>query len=143
VKLRLFLADSAEVREGLLFVLGGGWTETGPQSVPFALAGIVEVTWDETNHRRRLEILIEDEDGRALMVGTPAGEQPFRVGADFNIGRPPDASPGSSFNLPIAVTVAPLPWTPGRRYVVKADIDGETMDAVTFAVRAKAASQAR
>jgi hypothetical protein len=41
MKLRLFLADAAEVREQLLFVLGGGWTEIGPQPQPFALAGIM------------------------------------------------------------------------------------------------------
>ncbi|HEV8581358.1 MAG TPA: hypothetical protein VGX68_20010 [Thermoanaerobaculia bacterium] len=134
MKLRLFLADSAEVREGLLFMLGGGWTEVGPQSQPFALAGIIEVTWEETNRKRHLEFLIEDEDGRPLNVATPIGEQPFKIAADFEVGRPPGA-PGRSFNLPIAVTVPPVPWTPGRRYIVKAVVDGEAMDKVAFEVR--------
>ncbi|MGH7325471.1 MAG: DUF6941 family protein [Candidatus Rokuibacteriota bacterium] len=134
MKLRLFLADSAEVREQLLFILGGGWTEVGPAPQPFALAGIIEVTWEETNRRRRLELLIEDEDGRPLNVATPTGEQPFKIEAGFDVGRPPGA-PGRSFNLPIAVTVAPVPWTPGRRYIVKAVVDGETMDQVAFEVR--------
>ena len=135
MKLRLFLADSAEVREQLLFILGGGWSEVGPQPQPFALAGIIEVTWEETNNRRRLQFLIEDEDGHPLSVPTPTGEQPFRIEANFEVGRPPGAPPGSSFNVAIAVTVAPLQWTPGRRYIVKAVVDGETMDQVTFAVR--------
>jgi hypothetical protein len=135
VKLRLFLADSAEVREQLLFMLGGGWTVVGPQPQPFAIAGILEVTWDETNRRRQLDFLIEDEDGQPLNVPTPTGEQPFRVSATFDVGRPAWISPGGSFNLPIAVTIAPLPWVPGRRYTVKAIIDSKPMDEVTFAVR--------
>ena len=135
MKLRLFLADSAEVREHLLFILGGGWTEVGPQPQPFALAGIIEVPWEETNRRRRLEFLIEDEDGHPLNVPTPTGEQAFRITADFEVGRPPGAIPGRSFNLPVAVTVAPLQWAPGRRYVVKATVDGDPMDEVAFVVR--------
>lgn len=134
MKLRLLVADSAEVRENLLFMLGGGWTEIGPQPQPFAIAGAIEVTWEETNRPRRLEFLLEDEDGHPLSVATPTGEQPFKIEANFDVGRPP-GSPGRSFNLPFAVTVAPVPLTPGRRYVVKAVVDGMTMDEVTFAVR--------
>jgi hypothetical protein len=135
VKLRLFLADAAEVREGLLFALGAGWTEIGPAPQPFALAGIIEVTWDETNHRRQGEIVIVDEDGQPLVVPTPAGEQPFRIPLSFDIGRPPGTAPGRSFNLPVAIMVAPLPWTPGRRYVARGVVDGEVLDEVAFTVR--------
>jgi hypothetical protein len=137
MKLRLFLADSAEVREGLLFMLGGGWTEVGPQPQPFALAGIIEVSWDETNRRRLLEFVIHDEDGQPLNVQTATGEQPFRVTGNFEAGRPPGASPGRSFNVAVALTVLPLRWIPGRRYTVKALVDGEEMDGVTFAVRSQ------
>jgi len=124
MKLRLFLADAAEVREQLLFVLGGGWAQVGPQPQPFALVGIIEVTWEETNRQRRLVILIEDEDG----------QQPFKIEASFDVGRPV-GPPGRSFNLPIAVNVTPLPWIPGRRYIVKGVVDGETLDQVAFEVR--------
>src|SRR5262245_22476881 len=134
MKLRLFLADAAEVREQLLFMLGGGWSEIGPAPQPFALAGIIEIGWDETNRSRRLEFLIEDEDGQPLNVATPTGEQPFKLSANFDVGRSLGA-PGRSFNVPIAVMVAPLPWTPGKRYIVKALIDGDPMDQVIFEVR--------
>lgn len=135
MKLRLFLADSAEVREQLLFMLGGGWTEVGPQPQPFAIAGIIEVDWEETNRRRQLEFLIQDEDGQPLNVPAPTGEQPFRIAANFDMGRPAGQPAGRSFNMPIAVTVAPLPWAPGRRYIVQAKVDGQLLDQVTFAVR--------
>jgi hypothetical protein len=141
VKLRLFLADCAEVREQLLFVLGGGWTEVGPQPQPFALVGIIEVDWEETNRRRQLEFLIHDEDGQPLNVPTPTGEQSFKIAAAFNVGRPTGEPAGRSFNVPIAVTVAPLPWTPGRRYIVEGRVDGQALDQVPFAVRPHPRSQ--
>jgi hypothetical protein len=135
MRVRLILATSAEVREGMLFMLGGGFTQIGPQPQPFAITGIIEVDWEETNRRRKLEVLLEDEDGQAVMVPTPVGEQPFKIATEFDVGRPPGESPGISFNMPIAIMVAPLPWIPGKRYVVKFIIDGTTMDQVAFRVR--------
>jgi len=46
MRAKIFLADSAEVREGLLFLLGSGWNEVGPQARPFAIAGLLEVDWE-------------------------------------------------------------------------------------------------
>lgn len=48
MKLRLMLAHAAEVQAGMLYMLGTGWTEIGPAPSPFAIAGIIEVPWDET-----------------------------------------------------------------------------------------------
>jgi hypothetical protein len=114
---------------------GGGFTQIGPPPGPFAIAGIVEVEWEETNRRRRLGILLEDEDGHPLNVPTPAGDQPFKIGTQFDVGRPPGQPPGISFSVPLAMMVATVPWTPGRRYIVKLLIDGATMDQVAFSVR--------
>ena len=44
----MMLADSAQVSEGKLFILGGGWSVTGPPA-PSAIALHVEVPWDQTN----------------------------------------------------------------------------------------------
>jgi len=135
MKTKIFLADSAEVREGLLFLLGCGWTEVGPQPQPFAIAGLLEIDWEETNLRHSIEITFEDEDGGALNVPTAAGEQALRLTADFEEGRPPGSVRGSSINMPIALPVLPVPWMPGRRYVVKISIDGSEADRLTFKVR--------
>ncbi|MBI2159994.1 MAG: hypothetical protein HYU25_06420 [Candidatus Rokubacteria bacterium] len=135
MKLRLMLAHAAEVQAGMLYMLGTGWTEIGPAPSPFAIAGIIEVPWDETNWRRKLEIPIEDEDGQPLVVATPAGDQLVKFQADFDVGRPPGVAPGRSFNLPIAINIVPLPLQAGRHYVVKAFIDGELADEVGFSVR--------
>ena len=136
MRAKILLADSAEIREGLLFLLGGGWTVVGPASQPFAIAGLVEVDWEETNTRHRLEFAIEDEEGTPLIVLTPGGDQRFRLGSEFDVGRPPGAVRGQSFNLPLAVLISPLPWAPGRRYVIKAILDGaQEVDRLTFSVR--------
>lgn len=135
MRAKILLADSAEVREGLLFLLGGGWNEVGPAPQPFALAGLIEIEWDETNARHSLELTVENEDGAPLIVPTPAGDQPVRVTSEFEVGRPAGSTPGSSFNMPLAVPIVPLPWTPGRRYVVRLRIDGADVDRVKFSVR--------
>ena len=138
MRVKTLLADSAEVREGLLFLLGGGWKQVGPQPQPFAIAGMIEVEWNETNSRHRIEFVIEDEDGSPFLVPTPTGDQPFRLGREFDVGRPPGSTQGETFNVPIAVPIIPLPWTPGRRYVVRTLIDGNDVDRLTFQVGAAA-----
>lgn len=135
MRARILLADSAEIREGLLFLLGGGWSEVGPQPQPFAVAGLIEVEWDETNTSHRIEITIEDEDATPLLVPTPTGDQPFKLGFEFDVGRPPGTGRGRSFNIPVAVPLMPLPWTPGRRYVLKVIIDAVEADRAKFSVR--------
>src|SRR5213078_2286630 len=59
----LLLADAAQAVEGKLYVLGGGWSVTGPQPVPMAIALKIDVPWDQANtrHSWRLELL--DADG--------------------------------------------------------------------------------
>ena len=55
----MLLADYAQVAEGKLNVIGGGWTITGPLPSPFALALLIEVPWDRANekHQLRLELI--------------------------------------------------------------------------------------
>jgi hypothetical protein len=135
MRAKIVLADSAEIREGLLFLLGGGWSETGPAPQPFAIAGLLEVEWDEANTRHAVELTIDDEDGGPLVIPTPTGDQPFRIASEFEVGRPAGSRPGRSFNVPVAVPIMPVPWTPGRRYTLVIRIDGAEADRVRFAVR--------
>jgi hypothetical protein len=136
MRAKVFLADSAEVREGLLFILGGGWNTVGPNSQPFALAGLLEVEWEETNAQHTAEFLFEDEDGAPLMIPTAAGQQPLRLTTTFEVGRPPGSARGSSFNVPLALAFLPIPWTPGRRYVIRVNVGGVELDRLNFSIRA-------
>ncbi len=136
MRAKLLLANSAEVRESLLYILGGGWDQIGPNPQPFAITGYLEIEWDETNRKHEVEILVEDEDGKPLMVQAPSGEyQPLKIGSAFTAGRPPTAPVGTSFNVPLAIPIVALPWTPGKRYVVTLKVNGNQLDRLIFTVR--------
>jgi hypothetical protein len=132
---KIFLADSAEVRVNLLFLLGGAWTQVGPNPQPFAIAGLIEVDWDEANEKHSIEFAIDDEDGNPLLVPSATGNQPFRIRHQFEVGRPAGAPRGTTFHVPVALPIPPIPWTAGRRYVVIVRIDGNEHDRVRFSVR--------
>ena len=136
MRAKILLADSAEVREGLLFLLGGGWSEVGPASQMFAIAGILDVDWEETNVQHSAEFTIEEDDGKPLLVPTPTGNQPFKIITQFEIGRPPGSPRGRSFNVPVAIPILPIPWTPGCNYVLIVRIDAAEADRLKFSVRA-------
>src|SRR6266536_1146440 len=135
MKAKILLANSAEVREGLLFLLGGTWNEAGPLPQLFSIAGVIEVDWDECNRRHNVEFAIEDADGAPLMVQSLTGQQPFRLTSPFEIGRPPMVPQGTTFNVPIAIPIPAIPWTPGRQYVLIVRINAAEHDRVAFSVR--------
>lgn len=70
------------------------------------------------------------------MVQAPSGEyQPLKIGSAFTAGRPPTAPVGTSFNVPLAIPIVALPWTPGKRYVVTLKVNGNQLDHLIFTVR--------
>jgi hypothetical protein len=142
MRAKIFLADSAEVREGLLFLLGGTWNNVGPPPQPFAIAGVIEVDWDEANQRHTAEFAIDDVDGNPLMVPSLTGEQPFRITSQFEVGRPPGSPKGTTFHIPVAMPIPPLPWTAGRHYVLIVRINTVEHDRVRFSVRPAPAAPA-
>ena len=139
MQVNLMLADFAQVADGKLNVLGGGWSVTGPDPAPFALAGLFEVPWTLTNiqHQFRFELL--DADGQNVMVETPDGVQPLFFEGGFGV--PSEAIPeGQTQRVPFALNGAPLPLASGTRYEWRLTINGETRDdwSVGFVMRAPA-----
>jgi Family of unknown function (DUF6941) len=126
MKVTILLADAAQAAEGKLYVLGGGWSITGPDPSPMALAIKIEVPWDQANtpHTCRLELL--DSDGQSVVAEMPEGEQPIFFEANFEVGRPPGVKPGTPIDLPLAVNMPPVPLDPGGRYEWRLSIDGRT-----------------
>jgi len=43
------LADAAQEVRGKLYILGGGWSVTGPDVPPMALAIKLDVPWSDAN----------------------------------------------------------------------------------------------
>ena len=137
MKFRLLLAHFAEVQNQMLYALGIGWTQMAPTPSPFAICGVIDVTWEETNRPHVLEITIQDADGQPFLVTTPLGEQPFNVEARFEVGRPPGARAGNPFLMPIAMNIPALTFRPGQDYVMRATINADPMDEVRFQIRAQ------
>lgn len=121
------LADSAQAIGGKLFLLGGGWNVAGTPVIG-ALAGILELDWNEVNQPKRVRIELLTEDGHAVRVATPTGEREVVLEGDVEVGRPPGTRAGTLFNLPIAINFGPLPIPPGGQYVWRFSIDGQTRD---------------
>jgi len=142
MKVTILLADAAQAAEGKLYVLGGGWSITGPEPSPMALAIKIEVPWDQANqpHVCRLELL--DSDGQPINAETPDGDEAeIFFEANFEVGRPVGVKPGTPIDLPLAVNIPPLPLQPGGRFEWRLSIDGRTEAdwRVAFSTRSHAA----
>jgi hypothetical protein len=125
VKVTMMLADFAQVADGKLTVVGGGWSLTGPEPVPFGIALLVQVPWDRANERHLMRLELLDADGAAVVVDTDDGEEAVVIFDDtpFEVGRPAGLKPGTDLDFPIAVNSGPVLLEPGR-YVWKLTIDG-------------------
>ena len=106
--------------------IGGGWSMTGPEPVPFGIALLIRVPWDQANrlHKLRLELL--DADGHPVLVDTEEGEQPviFFDDLEFEVGRPAGIKPGTPLDFPLAINSGPMPLEPGL-YEWRLSIDGD------------------
>ena len=122
------LADHAQAVGGKLFVMGAGWNIIGPGPAPFALAGILELDWDEANRPQLLRIELQTEDGQPVQTPTPTGDRPIMIEVNVEVGRPPGTRAGTSFNVPIAINVGPMPIPPGGRYVWLFSFNGASDD---------------
>jgi hypothetical protein len=133
-RVTVLLCDAAQVSEGKLYVLGGGWTLCGPGVFHHALAVKLEVPWNAANMPHVLEAVLVDDDGRPVRVGTPSSEA--RVQGNFEVGRPPGLPPGTPLDFPLAVNMGPMELPPGAGYAWIISIDGREASRVRFRTRA-------
>lgn len=124
MRVTMLLADAAQVAEGKLYILGGGWTDVGPGPAPMAIALKIDIPWDETNRRHKWEIKLVDEDNKQITLG----DNPLGMNGEFEAGRPPGHRTGTPITLPMAINLGPIPIPPGGRYIWKLYINGESKD---------------
>jgi hypothetical protein len=127
----LTLANHAEAINGLLYLMGAGWTDHWRQ-VPtqggrvspahFGVGLAILVPWDETNRRHHVVVRIENGDGRELT----------KVASDVEVGRPPGSQAGQDFRSVLAIN-ANVEFPTAGTYRVVASI-GENRKFVTFRV---------
>ena len=141
MKATLLLADYAVVSDGKLTIVGGGWSQTGPEPAPFGIGLLIQVPWDQSNTRHTFQVELLDADGEPVELETDEDdEQPVAFGGDFEVGRPPGLKPGTPLDFPVAMNSTPLPLEPGR-YEWRLTIDGESRQdwTLAFTVRAEEA----
>lgn len=134
----MMLADSAQVADGKLFILGGGWSITGPGAVPSAVAIKLNLDWSGAPQSHHWVLALEDEDGRPVMLPAEQGTAPVEVAGDVQVEEPPlSMLPGTAMDVPIAIQFPPLPLDAGRRYTWRFYLDGETLpgSSVSFTTR--------
>ena len=118
----MILADAAQVADGKLYILGGGWSLTGPNPIPSALAIQLGIPWDQANVEHHLRVELLTADGHPA----PSEEQPLTLEANLEAGRPAGLKRGTPLDAVFAVNIPPLPLAPGRRYEWRLSINGET-----------------
>lgn len=144
MKATLLLADYAVVSDGKLTIVGGGWSQTGPEPAPFGIGLLIQVPWDQSNTPHTFQVELLDADGEPVVLETDEvdepDDQPVAFGGDFEVGRPPGLKPGTPLDFPVAMNSTPLPLEPGR-YEWRLTIDGESRQdwTLAFTVRAQEA----
>jgi hypothetical protein len=142
VKATMLLADYVVVSDGKLTIVGGGWSQTGPEPAPFGIGLLIQVPWDQANTPHQFKVQLLDADGAAVSFDEddPESEsdQSVEFGGEFEVGRPPGLKPGTPLDFPVAVNSVPLPLEPGR-YEWRLTIDEQSRQDWTlpFTVRAE------
>ena len=128
----MILADYAVVSDGKLTIVGGGWSQTGPEPSAFGIGLLIQVPWDQANTRHVFSVELLDADGAEVVLQTEEDEQPVAFGGEFEVGRPPGLKPGTPLDFPVAVNSTPLPLEAGR-YEWRLTIDGKSNEFWTLA----------
>ncbi len=132
-RVTVLLCDFAQVAEGKLYLLGGGWSLCGPGPFQHGLAIKVEVPWNEANRLHMLEGVLKDADERPVKVGNPPNELQFR--GEFEVGRPPGLPAGTALDVLLAVNFGPLELPPGAAFFWSVSVDGREVQRVGFRTR--------
>jgi hypothetical protein len=143
MKVTMMLADAAQAAEGKLYILGGGWSVTGPTPSPSAIALYIQVPWDRTNVEHSFRFDLIDSDGNAVELETETDvEESITFEGTFEVGRPPGVKPGTSIDVPLAINFGPLPLPPGGRYEWRLSINQESHEDWRLPFSTRPASQA-
>lgn len=124
----LILADSVQVVDGKLYMLGGGWTTLHAKGVPtthpLGIGVGFKVPWQETNQVNHVDIGIFSEDG--TQIGP-------NLQGELEMGRPPGIKPGTDQLMIIALNAAIALENLGR-YEIQVKVEGQLMKRVYFDV---------
>jgi hypothetical protein len=119
------LCDFAQVREGLLFVVGGGITRMARPELPaplnVMLALVVDVPYDQLNQVHEVVVSIKRTDTAEEVVRLVGGAQIAG-----------DVYPGESLYMPLVFDLRGLAVPAYGSYDVQASVDGGVGTTLTF-----------
>ncbi|MCO5221035.1 MAG: hypothetical protein M9947_05545 [Thermomicrobiales bacterium] len=122
------LVDSAQVANGKLYILGGGWARLTATQLPvtrsFETAIRVVVPWTETNRPHPIELQIENEDGQPLLTTS--------VRAEIRVGRPAQLKDGTDQVVPLALRLGPVTLEREGRFALILRCEGEEIARTAF-----------
>jgi hypothetical protein len=124
----IILADYAEVINGKLYLMGGGWdrltVNSGfPVTQQCGIAVSFRVPWSLTNQTHHFELEVADDDGKSLV----------QADGYFEVARPPGSPPGQPQRFQFSMN-GPVQFEHPGGYVIIARSDGEEIDRSSFAV---------
>lgn len=126
----LTLANSAELRDGLLYLLGGGWTRCWPdagRSYPLdraiVAAAAIRVEYGETNEEHKFRLEVRDSDETIL--------GPDQVEGGFTMGRDAHLTAGMSQLVQLAGSLSVKLPSAGV-YSVVLSVDGREQKRIAF-----------
>ncbi|OGR87776.1 MAG: hypothetical protein A3A86_05285 [Elusimicrobia bacterium RIFCSPLOWO2_01_FULL_60_11] len=141
MKVTMMLADFAQAIGGKLYIMGGGWSVTGPAPCPSAIAVKIEVPWNLTNQKHRLRVDLLDGDFHPVLVPTPQGEAPMFIEGNFEVGRPAGLLAGTPMDVALAFNIPPIPLEAGKRFIWKLKVNGLEDDDWQAAFSTRSAGQ--
>jgi uncharacterized protein DUF6941 len=128
----VLLCDFAQEMGGKLYILGGGFSKaiSWGQPVNMMLAIKLEVPWHLANQKLKFGLALMTEDDRPVLQ---PGGPPIRADGEFEVGRPPGLTPGSSLDSSMVLPAFGLQLKHGvYRWELK--IDGTLIQTVAFQV---------
>ena len=130
------MAEAVQIKDGLAYVLGGGFDTVLSGQLPAALHGAIAVRVllhrTEVDREHAVEVRVLDEDGAELL----------RLHGHFQAHEPDDLPLG--WDIPLLVTFAMpnLPLTKEGRYSVEILGDGSHLKSLNLRVRLRASAPA-
>jgi hypothetical protein len=145
MRVTMLLADAAQVAEGKLNILGGGWDVCGPGPTPMAIAVKLEIPPSQTRRKHTWSVELVDENGQPVFLDTAEGEK-SAVTIHGQIERIRDRKsppPDEPVSLRFVINMVPLPLEPGSSYAWRLSIDNKTSRdwQVSFRTRPATAAQ--
>ena len=121
LEVTLVLCEAAQIAEGKLSILGGGWTRISANTPgQQALGVIAKVPREMVSRRIGIELRLLDFDCRPLALrGRPVAGR-----AQIELARPAGSTPGDPVPVPLAFQFNDLAFKPGG-YVWECRVDGD------------------